>query len=482
MEFMVKYIQKLLAFILMLGLVGCNLPSKSTPPPSIFINLSADTPSAPSVEVTLQGNNPRTEPINVFGITIYTLDNAGGLPQAAQAGTHWTRNGFIWNTIEPSPGDRNWNSELDQELINARSLGVEPIMLIEGTPDWALKPGFNCGAVAQEKFPALASFAYDLVKRYSVPPYNIRYWELWNEPDAAGVLGCWGDPSDTQYYGGYYYGQMLQAVYPRIKEADSNAQVLVGGLLLDCDPDNPPASRTCVESKFLNGILESGAGAYFDGVSFHAYDFYTGKNTYDNPNWNSSSSTTGPVSIAKAHYLKKVLSTYGYAQKYLVNTENAVFWGPNVMDPPCSASPEEVPDIEATNVTYIVQSYAVAVAEEWIANVWYSAFGVRCSGLLNNDLSPKSGYNAYQFTQQELGEAIFIRQINEYKGVMGYEYKIPEGKLLVIWAMDGQAHTIALSDMPTEVNTLGADGHQVQLDSASSLVLKDTPYFIQFEK
>jgi hypothetical protein len=427
---------------------------------------------------------------NVFGITLYTLDDAGGLPQAAQAGAEWTRNGFIWKAMQPIPdGLIDWtvNNQLDQTLINAKSLGVEPIMMIEGTPDWAwiLKPGFNCGPVAETYFPTLANFAYELVKHYSVPPYNIHYWELWNEPDAAGIQGCWGDTSDSLYYGGYYYGQMLQSVYPKIKEADPNAQVLVGGLLLDCDPNHPPGERTCIESRFLNGILASGAGPYFDGVSFHAYDFYTGTGTYANPNWNSSSSTTGPVSIAKANYLRNVLSTYGYGQKYLMNTESAVFWGDNVLVPPCTAQqdqPELMPSIDETKVDYIVQSYAVALAEGWKANIWYSAFGVRCSGLLNSDLSPNAGYFAYQFTQQNLDSAQFIRQISEYPGLMGYEYLIPGKKLWVIWAMDSQAHQILLPQSPLKVTMMGANGMPIDEPINPNVMIDKSPIFIEFGK
>jgi hypothetical protein len=42
----------------------------------------------------------------------------------------------------------------------------------------------------------------------------------------------------TLNFGGEYYGNMLKIVYPAIKSADPQAQVLVGGLLLDCDPVN----------------------------------------------------------------------------------------------------------------------------------------------------------------------------------------------------------------------------------------------------
>lgn len=458
----------LLLSILVLVTVGCNLPAKSLPTPT-EIGTTIPEPSKLSVQSK-----------NVFGITIFTLDDAGGLSKIAQSGTAWTRSDFIWSAIEPTPGARFWNGEFEQGLIRAASAGVQPIMIIGDTPGWALKEGYQCGAVAENQFPTLAEFAYDLVKRYSVPPYNIRYWELWNEPDAAGVLGCWGDPSDTQYYGGYYYGQMLQALYPKIKEADPNAQVLVGGLLLDCDPGNPPEGRTCVESMFLNGILESGAGPYFDGVSFHAYDYYTGVDTYSNMNWNSSSSTSGPVLIAKARYLNKVLSNYGYGEKYLVNTETAVFYGPNVSDPPCD--PNAPPDVEVTKVYYLIQSYAVSLAEGLKANIWYAALGGRCAALLNADLSPKPSYYAFQFAQQKLGEAQFIKQIIDNEGVKGYEYDIPGRKLWVMWATDGQVYLITLPVLPLELNKVGEDGHPVQLSNELSLTIERSPLFIEFEK
>jgi hypothetical protein len=108
MYIMVSKIRKLVVSILLVGLVGCNMPKKN--PPLI---------SKLRIALTPQVSNPIVKPNNVFGITLYTLDEAGGLTKAAQAGTGWTRNGFIWNTIEPMPGERNWNinAELEQGLI-----------------------------------------------------------------------------------------------------------------------------------------------------------------------------------------------------------------------------------------------------------------------------------------------------------------------------------------------------------------------------
>ena len=494
---MVNIIQRLLISVVILGLMGCSLtltdqqlnskgsspsPVAASPIPNQTILILLSTSQPPGVNITPQVSEAGTPPNNVFGMTLYRFDETGGLLKAAEAGTAWSRKDFFWSRIEPSPGERLWDVDLEQELINLSSYNVQPVMIIGSTPGWALKNGFNCGAVAEDQFPTLAQFTYDLVKRYSVPPYNVRYWELWNEPDASGLLGCWGDPSDTQYYGGYYYGKMLQTVYPRIKEADPSAQVMVGGLLLDCDPNDPPEGKSCLSSNFLMGILESGGGPYFDGVSFHAYDFYFGEEVYGNGNWHSSSSTTGPVSIVKANFLRNVLSEYGYKEKYLMNTEMAVFWGPNVINPPCGATPEEMPPVEETKVNYVIHSYAVAVAEGWKASIWYSAIGVRCSGLLNIDLSPKGSYYAYQFTEQKLGGAIFVNAIDEYEGVMGYEFETADRRLVVIWSMDGLSRTLILPRLPLEVNQIGGDGRAVQELNSLNLTLQDSPLFIEFEQ
>jgi hypothetical protein len=200
--------------------------------------------------------------------------------------------------------------------------------------------------------------------------------------------------------------------------------------------------------------------------------------TYSNWNWHSSSSTTGPVSIVKGRYLQGLLAQYGYGEKYLVSTETAVFYGPNVMDPPCDLNAPA--DVEATKITYLVQSYAAAVAEGWKANVWYSALGVRCSGLLNVDLSPRAAYYAYKFTEQKLVKAVFVRQISEYEQVMGYEYLIPGKRLWVLWSLDGQAHTITLPGKPKKVNRIYQDGMAYPEANDVSLMINLSPLFIEF--
>jgi hypothetical protein len=191
---------------------------------------------------------------------------------------------------------------------------------------------------------------------------------------------------------------------------------------------------------FLEGILRNGGGSYFDGVSFHAYD-YSGPGAlgqYGNGNWDSGWNTTGPVLIAKARYIQDLLSQYGVSGKFLMNTELAVL---------CNAcSSDSI--FETTKAYYVAQAYAAAKAEGLRANIWFSVMGWRNSNLLNTDLSPRPAYTALQFSRSELQDASFVRDITEYTGVKGYEFQRGDRRIWVIWSLDGNQHTLNLPGVP----------------------------------
>ncbi len=215
-----------------------------------------------------------------FGIDMGSLNNSV-VATFSKAGSYWVRRGQLkWSEVEPTQGARNWDAlaDLEEEMINAAQQGMQLILIVTSTPTWARQlPEYSCGPVQPGSLGAFASFMHDLVARYSRPPYNVLYWEIWNEPDASpGAMqelysfGCWGDPGDP-YYGGRYYGDMLEAVSPTIKAANPDARVVFGGLMLDC---NPAVISGCTTAKFLEGALRSGAGPHFDAISYHSYDYF----------------------------------------------------------------------------------------------------------------------------------------------------------------------------------------------------------------
>jgi hypothetical protein len=346
-------------------------------------------------------------------------------------------------------------ADLESDLIYAASKGMNVVLIITKAPSWAqLVSGVDCGPVKQSKFGAFGNFMRDVVTRYSAPPFNVRYYEIWNEPDAPiaptnpeTFFGCWGDTSD-QFAGGGHYGNMLKVVAPMMKAANLNAKVVFGGLLLDCNPTLPGAS--CPMSFFLEGALRVGAGPHFDVLSFHAYDYYAAEyGKFGHLGWDSTWNTTGPVGKAKAQFVRNVLTTYGFANKPLINTETALICGgPN--DPPgqgyCDDDPSS--DFEQTKAFYVAQTYAQAMTQNLEANFWFTHLGWRNSGLLYSDQSPRPAYHAYTFARDTLRDSFPLGQLTGYPDVSGYQFHRGDRKVWVLWSLDGAVHNITLPGVP----------------------------------
>lgn len=437
-------------------------------------------PSTIYLPLMLRNYPPQT----VFGAEMYTLNSSGGLDQMVAADSSWTRrNAVTWSSVETTEGARNWGalSDLETELKNASSKGLKVILIVRSTPEWARKTagsGSYCGPIRSDKMAAFGNFMRDLVTRYSAPPYNVKYWELWNEPDIDpslvlpdSIYGCWGNQADA-YYGGGYYAEMLKAAYPQIKAANSQAQVLVGGLLMDCDPRPGAGCATtgsnALPGKFLEGILLNNGAPYFDGVSFHAYDYYLGQlGQYYNPNWQSAWNTTGPVLIAKAQFIKSLLSQYSVSGKFLMNTESAIL---------CDTCSSDT-TFETTKAYYVTQAYTTAIVQGLQANIWYNVPGWRNSGLLYPDLSPRPAYTAFQVARGKLQDFTYIGEVTAAElggvsGVRGYKLK----GVWVLWSLDGADHLVTLSSVP--VAAWDAAGNPVTPASLMNISLN--PLYLEF--
>jgi hypothetical protein len=470
-----------------------------TPSPAILPPTETNTaiPEPPSPTATNSPTNtqaptptPTIPPpvIPIGGIELHHITDRGGLELLQGSNTYWVRlNNIFWSLVESEEGERNWDAvaNIELELINASEQGYEVIFILRDSPAWARSfPKYSCGPVKQDKLDRYGSFVYDVVTRYSVPPYNVRYWELGNEPDVSpkfvkpdNQFGCWGDPNDL-YYGGDYYAEMLKVVYPKIKAADPQAQVLVGGLLLDCDPINPPETspgsgelKDCKPATFLEGILQNGGGDFFDGVSFHAYDYYyESLGLYGNANWQTSSLTEGPCIAAKAAYLRSILEGYGHPDKYLINTETALLCS-KIDQPVCKSE-----DFNHTKASYLAQSYASALANGLRGNIWYSIVGWLGSGLTDN-MTPLPALDAYHVSLNLLNEATFSQEITQYPQITGFEFTRPDSRLWVIWGLGDTNQTIQLPSIPTSISDIYGN----PLSASQDIELTFSPIYIAFE-
>jgi hypothetical protein len=469
-----------------IGGTETETPPPTTPEPTAT---STPEPTATSTPVPTATFTPGPPVPPAFGAEMDDFNGAGVDLMAAANMTWVRRNAVVWSSIEPTEGTYNWSAmaDLASQLKAFSNKGIQVILEVRSTPEWARKypgTGPSCGPIRLEKMAAFGNFMHALVERYSVAPYHVKYWEIWNEPDypyteGDNLFGCWGDWGDP-YFGGGYYAEVLKAAYPQIKIADPQGQVLIGGLLLDCDPR--PGAGCAIQGKgvlgsFLEGILRNNGGPYFDAVSFHSYDIYWGSlGVYINPNWASAWNTTGPVLIAKSDYIKSVLNQYSVTGKYLMNTETAVICGRDGLELPCLTA-----DSANTKVYYLAQNFAAAIAQGIRANIWYSVYGWRNSALLDGYNTPLPAYYAFKFVTNELSDVAYAgvinsTDINGASNVKGYIFQRSNRRIWVLWSLDGNTQAITLPGVPLAAyDSLGNS-----VSPASTMNVSLNPLFLEW--
>jgi hypothetical protein len=427
---------------------------------------------------------------NVFGVETTDFTTTDGVVTMIKGGATWVRYNYIlWSDLQPDENlSPDWSrlATLKQQLEELSKQQVKVILVVRNTPGWAQKYQDSiCGPIAENKLPAFAQFMHDLVMQLSASPYDVMYWEIGNEPDAPvrfvtnpdDTYGCWGEPGQSDYGGGYY-GQMLKQVYPAIKMADPQAQVLIGGLLLDCDPDHPIYDsqghlKDCTSSRFLEGILVNGGGDYFDVASYHAYDYFNDLGDYQNPNWIATSYTTGPSSFVKDQFIRSVLAEHGFTNKVLINTETALV----CTNPACAENNSVVKiNFETTKAYYVAVDYAFAIVNGISTRIWYDIDGTwRNAGLLYNR-NPLPAYYAFKIASAELGKAKYSNVLSQYPGIKGYQFTRNNWVIWFLWSIDGKSHTLTLPRPP--VFAIDSLGNAVPL--SQSMTIDINPRYVEW--
>jgi hypothetical protein len=478
----VKYRRLFTTFIVVLLFTFCAQEN-----PAVYPRASAQTiPGANPVQYfpfLVNGNPPsppKTSSGSVFGFEVSHLADSRYLYDTQNANPTWVRQGeFYWNLVQPDKNSTyDWNSVQDIEpaMITASQLGYRLIQAVQNAPSWALNDSNSiCGPIKQSEITSFGEFLKAAVERYSAPPYNVLYWEIGNEPDSpiSGLsnFGCWGDPSQA-YYGGQYYGSVLAAVIPYIKQANPNVKIMNGGLLLACDPSLSSCSDPKMAS-FLEGMIKSGVVSQLDYLNFHAYD-YQGVNlgVFGNTSTWGTSYQDHPALVAKATFIRDVLNKYSLGGKPLVNSEVAVLKTNGSCDAVCMQN----------KALYIGRAYSAAIAEDLAANIWYGAN----TGWNNSNLFNGPMYNAFVFARKELDAARLTREITDYENsanVAGYEFDRGDIKVWVLWSDDLTSHTINLPSTPLAVYTWTPNnGPYISVKPSSSLDIGIFPVYLDWSK
>jgi streptogramin lyase len=377
-----------------------------------------------------------------FGIQTYgSIGASTGFTRVVEAGARWLRFPIRWKDIETYKDTYNWGS-LDASMQTIAASNIQVIGTIDYNPSWAAaRPSGPVSNTAD-----LQEFVGAVVARYP----QVTYWEFYNEPDNKDFFGFDSVP----------YATMLQAVYPVVKSANPNAQVVMGGLALDWYTDeNGPFVRG-----FLESVLSSCTGkSCFDVANFHYY-----------PPWRPVWEPYGHDIIGKANYIRQLLVQYGYDSP-LINTETSwpsvTIWGS--------------PELQAR---YVPKVYARGLAAGLPVITWFALLDADSydPGLLGPGLTPRPSFAAYETFTSLMTGARFVRAIlpSETGSVRieGYQFSVsgPAGRkrldiywydcpsMVTMWTPTDCADVAPLTINASQIAVIDKLGAKVVLDSGGN--------------
>ena len=142
---------------------------------------------------------------------ITELIGANGWPTSADDFLVWKNMGLTWGRDSVGPGRADspaspldidktgpgYNTALPSIILNNNRHGIKSLIFLGYTPAWnGMVPGDSNSAPKNEHY--WQEYVEAVVKKYSAPPYNVKYFQIWNE--AAGPLSG-GSPQATFWHG-----------------------------------------------------------------------------------------------------------------------------------------------------------------------------------------------------------------------------------------------------------------------------------------
>ncbi len=362
---------------------------------------------------------------------VFAVPGSDDPVKAREVGASWVRVDLAWSRLQPNEGDPIDWSPVDAGFARLAELGLKPIVTVFGIPQWAAtehplpydNPAYrypNCGPVREDKMGAYLAFLRELVRRYSRPPYNVKYWELYNEPDKIhsqrpwiNLGGCFGEIWYDEYV------RMLREAYRVIKEEDPNSYVLIGGVAHDWFYWPAYGQNGVFDPFFLDEVIgRRRGGDYFDFMNFHTYREFA---YY----WRDY----GPDILGKYAYMKEQMRIYGYPNKPLLITEA----GARSYDP-------YHPEVnETSQAAYVLQLFArILTISPDRPFIWYTIRDVADSnGLLRNDGSPKPAFYVFRYGVQQFTGARYLGPTDDYGNTIeGYRYERRGKEFWVLWYKD----------------------------------------------
>ncbi|MEW6578482.1 MAG: LysM peptidoglycan-binding domain-containing protein [Chloroflexota bacterium] len=228
----------------------------ATPVPTSVGATAAATATPAATQTPAMPENTATNVGFAYGVQLH-LPNQN-IPQVIQAASAldvaWVKQQIEWAVYEPNAGSINW-APLD-EMVNAMdAAGFNILLSVSSAPGWARDSDQEKGPPTD--YQTYANFIGQLAQRYKG---KVDAYEVWNEQNLRRE---WNNPRGISAAS---YVELLRLAYTAIKNADSAALVVTGGLAPTGFNDGVNAIDDRV---YLRQMYAAGAAEWSDAIGAH---------------------------------------------------------------------------------------------------------------------------------------------------------------------------------------------------------------------
>ena len=254
------------------------------------------------------------------------------LEMVREMGAPWIVEYFPWAYVENQPGRFGWN-HTDLVIDHANQQGLHVVARLGYVPEWARPPDSSPLYLDEEHFEDFGRYAAEFARRYAG---RVEYMIIWNEPNLALEWG-FADVDPVKYV------NMLKVVYPMVKAANPDMQILAGALAPTLAPPGSPDGMNDLD--YLQAMYDANAAPYFDILAIHAYGWYSDPDEPADP---------AVVNFRRAELLRAVMVANGDEAKQTMITEGG--WNDH---------PRWTRAVRpGQRIAYTIRAYEVA-QEEW---------------------------------------------------------------------------------------------------------------------
>ena len=400
---------------------GCPSISVSHLRPSVFFVFAVVLFLVIGVfSLAVMGAEPLPGPAipNGFGVNIHFTGLPRDLKMIAEAGFKFIRMDLVWSRIEKTNGEYDFKgSGYDSLTLGCEELGIRVLYILDYSNE-LYESDRSVRTEAGRK--AFADFAEAAAKRYAGKGI---LWEVWNE---ANIKQFWTpQPSVDDYC------KLVEAVAPRVREADPSGQVVAG-------------ATSQIPLGWFDGCFKNGILNWIDVLSVHPY--------------RSQNPETVIQDYAK---LRELIARYAPASKQIPVISGE--WGYSNLNWDKSRLTEQ------QQAEYMVRMFLINSYQNAPVSIWYDWKNDGTDpnesehqfGTVKHDLNPKAAYLAAKVLSSTL-KGYSIEQKLDLGNENDFAFMLTNGnrQAVAFWTL-GPKHNVTLPIDPTEVTLVGIYGAKV---------------------